>query len=220
MRRIWLTEHDRVLNGILAKEDEELLAYATRIYNNVFCALVIIFTLMKSHVDLRLATEHGPVATDILSVTDCAADGTSATTRRLSPESMQRLAGSVAEGLGNFAIKKYIENLEVSQETIEEALYLCSYYLENARPMLTIISEGGAWNNERRIIKHLSKQPEQKDTHSNIMNALRLKSKELKECLCNLLEQNAISTEILSSEGTYKKTQVYRLLPAAQELYS
>jgi len=220
MRRIWLTEHDRVLNGILAKEDEELLAYATRIYNNVFCALVIIFTLMKSHVDLRLATEHGPVATDILSVTDCAADGTSATTRRLSPESMQRLAGSVAEGLGNFAIKKYIENLEVSQETIEEALYLCSYYLENARPMLTIISEGGAWNNERRIIKHLSKQPEQKDTHSNIMNALRLKSKELKECLCNLLEQNAISTEIPSSEGTYKKPQVYRVLPAAQELYS
>jgi len=86
--------------------------------------------------------------------------------------------------------------------------------------MLTIISEGGSWNNERRIIKHLAKQPDQKDSHSNIMNKLHIKSKELKDCLCNLLEQNAISTEYVSSAGTHKKTVVYHLLSSAGDMYS
>ncbi|MDD4309461.1 MAG: hypothetical protein PHO32_03705 [Candidatus Cloacimonetes bacterium] len=177
VRQIWLNEHDRILNGILDKEDEELLAYATRIYNNVFCSLAIMFTLFK----------HGEALAKAITTEKC---------------------------------KSFFEGLTVSEETVNQALYLCSYYLENAKPMLTIISEGGSWNNERRIIKHLAKQPGYKDTHSNVMNKLHIKSKELKDCLCNLLEQNAIRTEYLVREGTYKKTLVYRLLPTAGDMYS
>jgi len=177
VRQIWLTEHDRVLNGILDKEDEELLAYATRIYNNVFCSLAIMFTLFKH----------------------CEA---------------------LAEAIVAEKCKSFFDSLVVTEETVQQALYLCSYYLENAKPMLTIISEGGAWNNERRIIKHLAKQPGQKDTHSNIMNKLRLKSKDLNDCMRNLIEQNAVKATSNYSQAAKRQTTTYILLPTAGDMYS
>lgn len=176
-QNVWLSEHDLVLNSILSKDDEELLAYATRIYNNVFCSLAIILTLFPLHESIKKAVQDG----------NC---------------------------------KSYINSLEVSESTVRQALYLCHYYLDNARPMLTIISEGGAWNNERRIIKHLAKQPDYKDTHSNIMNRLRLKSKDLNACMRNLIEQNAVIATSIQNQAAKRQTTVYRLLPTAGEMYN
>ena len=107
----------------------------------------------------------------------------------------------------------------MDEETIRQALYLCDYYLHNARPMINIIKEGGLWNNERRIIKHLAKQPARRDTHSNVMNELRLKAKELGECIRNLVEQNAINVEYENTPNAKKKTTFYTLLPNAVAMY-
>jgi hypothetical protein len=207
LRALWLAEHDRILNEILEKEDEALLAYATRIYNNVFCSLVIIITLMENHLDLAKALERGKTP-----------ENPEESLAGFNPEIGDKLAKLSL--VPSRPVLDYFSGLKVSRETVEQALYLCHYYLENARPMLTIISEGGAWINERRIIKHLSKQPENKDTHSNIMNALRIKSKDLKESIGNLIDQRAIRSEIVNSQGTYKPTMVYHLLPSANQMYS
>ncbi len=176
-RNLWLCEHDRVLNSILSKDDEELLAYATRIYNNVFCSLAIILTLFPLYESIQKAVKDN-------------------------------------------SCKYYFSNLEVNELTVRQALYLCHYYLDNARPMLTIISEGGAWNNERRIIKHLAKQPDYKDTHSNIMNRLRLKSKDLNACIRNLIEQNAVVATTIQTQTAKRQTTIYTLLPTAGEMYN
>ncbi|MCD8479941.1 MAG: hypothetical protein LRZ88_06760 [Candidatus Cloacimonetes bacterium] len=80
----------------------------------------------------------------------------------------------------------------MSSESVDEALYLCDYYLRNAIPMINIIKEGGAWSNERRILKHLLASDNYTDSHSSIMNNLHIKAKPLADCIRNLEEQEFV----------------------------
>jgi len=151
-RAYWLEEHDRILNDILETENDELLAYATRIYNNVFNSLCIMITLMKSLAELRSALDENRV-------------------------------------------KGFFAETWITRETIEEALSLCGFYLDNARPMLGIITEGGNWSNERRIVKFLDKQADKKALHSSVMKKLHMKARELNECIRNLAEMNIVELQ-------------------------
>lgn len=171
-RRKWLAEHDRVLNGILQSNDDTLLEYAGRIYNNVFCSLLSLITLLKHWKELQQAHAEG-------------------------------------------RCRDFFSDLRVSAETVEEALYLCGYYLENAIPMINIINEGGAWHNERRVLKHLASKPDHTDTHSNIMNTLHIKAKDLQDCIRNLAEQEFV--DVYERRTNTRASKMYRLLPNALE---
>ncbi len=175
-RKLWIEHHDRVLNETLIYDDDDLLAYATRIFNNLFCSLVNLITLMKHEPELKAAIEAK-------------------------------------------TCDQFFERIQVSEESTMEALYLCQYYLDNAKPLLNIITEGGAWHNERRIIKFLLKQPEQKASHSTIMSKLHLKSREMAECSKNLEEQNVIRIDLINTPNTMKPTKVYNLLDLSQSMY-
>jgi len=173
-RKEWLAEHDRVLNEILYQNDEVLLEYAGRIYNNVFCSLAIIISMMKEHEGLRKAIAKGRCA-------------------------------------------EFFEALRVSSETVSEALYLCGFYLQNAIPMINIIKEGGAWHDERRIMKHLAGRPDHEDSHSNIMNTLHIKARDLQECVRNLMEQDFLEAFDKRSGSGGKAAKIYRLRPGLAE---
>jgi hypothetical protein len=172
---LWAKTHDRVLNQI-KEEDNVLLTYATRIYNNFFFSLVNLITLMKQEPELKAAIE-------------------------------------------TYNCDRFFESIQVSEESVEEALYLCQYYLDNARPLLTIIEEGGSWHNERRVIKLLMKQPEHKLSHSTIMSKLHLKSKDMAECIKNLEEQEVIHIEMINTPNTQKQTRIYHLMDLSQSMY-
>jgi hypothetical protein len=167
-KKIWLDEHDRILNKLLRADDEALMAYATRIYNNVFLSLSIIFTLMKKYRELESAIREN-------------------------------------------RCKEFFEELYVSEETVTEALSLCHYYLENAKPMLTIICEGGSQRKERKIVRHLLNVDDYADTHSNIMKKFRFSAQEMKNCILNLYEQGLIDIHEQASENTAKRCRIYSL---------
>ncbi len=170
VQAIYEEEHNKILNAILKKEDEILLAYATRIYNNVALSPVILITLFKVHKALENA----------ICLDQC---------------------------------DEFFAGLRVSEESMREALYLCEYYLQNAKPMITIIEEGGAWHNERRVAEHLAKKAKFKDSHSNIMNALHLKAKDMRDCIQNL-EEREIITVITEAppNGRGKPARIYELI--------
>lgn len=165
----WLLRHDQVLNGILDMKDEDLLEYATRIYNNVFCSLAIMFTMMKCHPALKAALE------------------------RNAPED-------------------FFRDNSVCEETVDQALYLCDYYLANARPMINIITEGGSWEIERKIVSHLTKQKGFKDSHSNIMQTFHIKARDMRDATQNLSELNIIDSYGIKNECSSKIKKMYRLL--------
>lgn len=167
-KRLWLDEHDRILNHLLLNDDEALMAYATRIYNNVFLSLSIIITMMKNYLILDVAIQEN-------------------------------------------RCQEFFEELHVSEETVTEALSLCHYYLENAKPMPTIICEGGSQRKERKILRHLLNVDDHADTHSNIMKKFRLSAQEMKNCILNLYEQGVIDIHEQKSESTAKRCRIYSL---------
>lgn len=112
-------------------------------------------------------------------------------------------------------IRDFFQNLRVSSESVDEALYLCDYYLRNAIPMINIIKEGGAWSNERRILKHLLASDNYTDSHSSIMNNLHIKAKPLADCIRNLEEQEFVEAFGQDINGRGRISKMYRLLPAA-----
>jgi hypothetical protein len=164
----WMAVHDRVLNEILAQKDDDLLAYATRIYTNVFLSLVIIITLMK---DWQIIEQY------------------------------------VTEN----SIPTYFSQERVSKESIEEALELCAFYLANARPMISIIREGGNWEYENKILKYLEQRPDRSDKHSNIMNNLHIKAIQMKTAIQNLAEMGKLEVSLMTSPNANKPTKVYQL---------
>lgn len=176
-RKCWLKEHDRVMNQISESGDDVLMEYASRIYNNVFCSLIILITMMKNHAGLKQALEENRV--------------------------------------GDF-----FQYLAVSSESVYQALYLCDYYLQNAIPMITIIKEGGAWHNERRVLKYLASKEGYTDSHSSIMNYLHIKAKALADCIRNLEEQELLEAYGKDINGRGRISKMYRLLPGALEMGS
>lgn len=168
-RKQWLKAHDRALNIIRHNNDDALLEYAGRIYNNVCGSLMIMITMMKQHRELKQA-------------------------------------------ILNRRCKQFFEKLRVEGDTVNEALYLCDYYLQNAIPMITIVKEGGAWHDERRIIKHLKGKAGGEDSHSNIMNALHLKARDIHECMRNLMEKDMVECYEYRSRQGAKAIKMYRLI--------
>jgi hypothetical protein len=168
-RKQWMKEHDRVLNIIRRNNDDVLLEYASRIYNNVCGSLMILITMMKKHRELKQA-------------------------------------------ILNRRCKEFFAELRVDGETVHEALCLCDYYLQNAIPMINIVKEGGAWNNERRILKHLAGKGKGEDSHSNIMNTLHIKARDIQECMRNLTEQDLVEIYQYRSRQGAKAIKMYRLI--------
>lgn len=126
---------------------------------------------------------------------------------------------SLAEAVLKTACAEFFKSLCVGTDTVQEALYLCGFFMNNARPMLRVITEGGAWYNERRIVNCLAKMPQGKDTHSNIMNKLRIKSKDMRDCIKTLEEQSAIRIDTTLTPNAKKPVNIYTLLPGAVEMY-
>jgi hypothetical protein len=164
---LWAETHDAAMNSINANEDD-LLSYSARIYNDSFPSFCIIFTLMKHYRELQLAVK-------------------------------------------NQSVNYFFNNLEVSETTAAEALYLCEYYLANARPLVRMLKVGGSWQNETRIIHYLQNTPESKATRSAIMRTLSLNAKTMNECINNLKEMEYVSELSISCDGTYKKATMYNL---------
>jgi hypothetical protein len=169
---MWADTHDAIMNSIDANEDD-LLSYSARIFNDSFPSFCIIFELMKNYRQLQLAIESQTV-------------------------------------------DNFFNNLEVSEKTAEEALYLCGYYLANARPLVRMLKAGGSWQNETRIIHYLQNSKDGKASRSTLMRALSLNAKTMNECLVNLKEMEYISELSVSCTGTYKKATMYKLNTSPQ----
>lgn len=109
------------------------------------------------------------------------------------------------------AIESFFETYEVSEESAAEAMYLCEYYLQNAKPLVQILQAGGNFVNEKRIFDYLSRQPEHSATRSDIMRKLSLTAKAAGESMTNLLMLEYISSEIVAGSGNKPKT-IYTLI--------
>jgi hypothetical protein len=125
----------------------------------------------------------------------------------------------LAEAIDNDSCADFFKALKVEMHTAEQALYLCDYYLANARPMICMIKEAGSMKKQRRILRHLMEQPNFSETHSNLMNKRGLDSIEIAECMKNLIERGFVEQSSVG-EGK-KKAKLYSLIVSStDDLYS
>lgn len=170
--RHWETAHNTVMEKIARIENKELLAYAVRIYNNLFFSLLVLFTAMKNH-------------------------------------------DAIGEAIRDERCEEFFGNLRVDLQTAEEVLYLCEYYMENAKPMISIIHEAGTMEKQRQVIRHLLKLPGYCDNHSNIMNKFRLNKKAMSECMETLIERGFV--ELREDSRGIRRARAYGLLLSSSD---
>lgn len=115
------------------------------------------------------------------------------------------------KAISSEACEEFFQNLVVSNETFEEALYLCSYYMENAKPLLKCLTDQAIWQEEMKVIRFLLRSPDFTASHSQVMRSLHFNAKTMKNVMGNLIDKNYVSAEIIPSDG-FRPVQIYSLV--------
>lgn len=109
-------------------------------------------------------------------------------------------------------LQEYFEDNVVTEETAQEAMYLCDYYFNNTLPLMKIMSEQDRLAGERKLVDILCKRFNGRASHSELMKYAHFDKKEMNSKIETLLEMEVIRVE--SGVGKTNKTiRVYVLDP-------
>lgn len=89
----------------------------------------------------------------------------------------------------------WFKEARIEADTVAQAAYLCDFYLEHILSILDILDEKDSLAMERKVVDLLVNRFGGRATHSELMNASRLKKRDFKECLESLIDRGAVSVE-------------------------
>jgi hypothetical protein len=119
---------------------------------------------------------------------------------------------AVKEFIEHDAVSEFFVHYKVTQETAQQAFYLCDYYFENTIPLLKALSDQNKLGDEKKFANLLRERFNGVATHSQIMTYGHFNAKDMKTIVDTLLEMNIIEMEN-TNNGKGKKAYRYKLNP-------
>lgn len=118
----------------------------------------------------------------------------------------------IKDAMDNSSISRFFHNRKIDLQTAKEAMYLCDFYYSNTKPFLATLDENGRLENERKIIEVLREVPDNRLTHSRLMNKIRLGKNAFRSSIDSLIERQAVIC--LEKQGvTNRISREYSLNP-------
>jgi len=114
------------------------------------------------------------------------------------------------------SIPEYFEANYVTEETAQEAMYLCDYYFNNTLPLMKLMSEQNKLSGERKLVEILGNKFEGKASHSELMQYAHFDKKEMNSKIETLIEMEVIRVETGVGKNN-KAVKFYVLDPQIME---
>ena len=112
---------------------------------------------------------------------------------------------------------EFLDAMPVTLEIVQQAWYLCDFYMSNTIPLITIMEERDKLVYEKRVVNLLINSFNGVAEHSALLNRSHLKKREFHEAIESLIERNAIWVEAGPRSANHLAPKIYKVNKALYE---